>query len=169
VAILEHARAHGHHCLHDVRLGHLRGAHAPEALPDLLDDRVIAHELAPEKLRNGRTSAIVGCGPESAGGDHRPGALDPIAHRLGDAIRIVADGGAMHDLDADLRERAREIGGVRVDGEAEQQLVTDGDYFDLHEGCAESDEGPGKKTITNRAHGTNRTQRERSASGPHWA
>ena len=43
----------------------------------------------------------------------------------------------MHDLDADLRECAREIGRIRIDGEPEQQLVTDGDYLNLHDAIAE--------------------------------
>ena len=56
-----------------------------------------------------------------------------IASRTAAAMSfgIVADRGAMHDLHADRCERAREIGGVGVDGEAEQQLVTDGENFYL--------------------------------------
>src|SRR5690349_2322471 len=51
-----------------------------------------------------------------------------------DAIRIVTNGSAIHDLDADFRKCAREIGGVGIDGEAEQQLVTDGEDLYLHGG-----------------------------------
>ncbi len=130
--VLEHPRAHRHHRLHDVRLGHLRGAHPPEALLNLCDDRIIQHELAPEELRDRGSRAIIRRGPEPARGDHSAGPLDRILNCLRDDIGIVADRGAMHDLYPDPRKRPREIGSVGIDGEPEQQLVTDGENFYLH-------------------------------------
>ena len=42
-------------------------------------------------------------------------------------VRRAAD-----DLDPVRRKLAREVRGIRVDGEAEEELVADGDDFDLH-------------------------------------
>ena len=53
VPVLEHARTLGHHRLHDVvSPAFFADAEAPEARRDLLDDRIVAHELAPEELRD---------------------------------------------------------------------------------------------------------------------
>ena len=48
----------------------------------------------------------------------------------GDLLGVVADRRASHDVHADRRERAREVRGVRVDREAEEQLVADGDELE---------------------------------------
>src|SRR5262249_31635963 len=48
----------------------------------------------------------------------------------GDRTRVVADGGATHDVHADAGQLAREMRGVRVDRETEEQFVADRHYFD---------------------------------------
>ena len=48
------------------------------------------------------------------------------------ASAVVAHGRRRDDLHADRRELAREVRGVGVDREAEQQLVADRDDFDVH-------------------------------------
>ena len=49
----------------------------------------------------------------------------------GDLVGFVANRGAADDLDALRRKRARDVGGVRIDREAEEELVTNGDQLDL--------------------------------------
>ena len=87
--------------------------------------------LAPEQLGDRLLGEVVGRRPEAAGRDHRAGAIERLADGRGDLGGVVADGGPPHDVHADRRERAREVRGVRVDREAEQQLVADRDDFDL--------------------------------------
>jgi len=57
-----------------------------------------------------------------------------LADGAGDLARRVADGRAPRHLDADRGQLAREVGRVRVDREAEQQLVADRDDLYVHEG-----------------------------------
>ncbi len=93
---------------------------------------VEAH-VPPEQRGDGGLGEIVRRRPQSAGGDHGTGAVERFAHDGGDFRRHVADGGATCDLDADGRELARQVRGVRVDREAEQQLVADRDDFDARD------------------------------------
>ena len=52
---------------------------------------------------------------------------------LDDVVRRVTHGGAAHDAYAEVGEGARDVDGVGVHGESEQQLVADGDEFEVHE------------------------------------
>ena len=133
VIVVEHARARGHHRLHEFVCRHLRGVELPETFLNLRDNRSSRTSSRPNSF------AMAGRVRSSAVGPSPPVVMTaPVrsiasAHGRRDAIRVVAHGAAMHDLDADLRERAREEGGVGVDGEAEQQLVADGEQLYLHD------------------------------------
>ena len=54
-----------------------------------------------------------------------PVRVEALAHRAGNRRRIVTDRGASDDRHADLRELPRDVGGIGVDGEAQQQLIAD--------------------------------------------
>jgi hypothetical protein len=52
-----------------------------------------------------------------------------LAYGLGYGLRLVAARRATNDLDAKASQLARHVGGVRIDRESEQQLITDRDQF----------------------------------------
>src|SRR5262249_46146622 len=76
---------------------------------------------------------IVGRRSQSAGRDDGAAAIECVADGTLNRLWRVTDGCASNDLHPDGRERSRQMRGVGVDGEAEKQLVADGD--DLHR-CA---------------------------------
>ncbi len=94
--------------------------------------RIVHDHAAPEQFGDHGLRAIVGGWSESAGRDHGAGAIERIAHGRRNQRGIVAGSGATHDADADGRQLTREMRRVGVDREAEQQLVADGDDFEVH-------------------------------------
>ena len=133
VAVGQHARAFGNLGLRAIRLREtgcweIARASAPPAPP---------RSLRRASSRARRSRAIAGLVRSSLVGPSPPVVITaPVrssASRTARAISsgFVADGGSANDLDAARRERARDMGGVRVDREAQEQLVTDGDQLDL--------------------------------------
>ena len=93
-------------------------------------DGLVHHHGAAEYLGDRRLGAIVGGRTEAAGRDHRAGAIKRLAYGRRDTGRIITDGRAARDGNAEAREFTPDVRGVGVDGEAEQKLVTDGDDFE---------------------------------------
>jgi hypothetical protein len=118
VAVDEGARALGEHRLLSVRRRH-RAADARQ--PPLLErgEVLLVHaHAAPEQFGDGGLRQVVGGRPEAAGGDHRAGAVEGVAHGRGDLVGAVAHRRATDDAHAQGRELAREVRAVGVDGVA---------------------------------------------------
>ena len=94
--------------------------------------RFVQHHVAAEERRDGRLGEIVARGSKSAGGDDGAGAFQSVGHRCGDRLGGVAAGRPPLNLDTLGSEHSREMRGVGVDRITEEELVTDGDDFDLH-------------------------------------
>ena len=88
-------------------------------------------QLAPEDLRHGVAGQIVRRRPEPTGRDHRARAVQRLAHDGDDCVDGIADRGAPFYRNSLLRQLPRDECAVGVDGEAEQQLVADGDELDF--------------------------------------
>ena len=132
MAVGEDRGAFGDHRLRAVRLRELaRPSRLPPRAQRLEDPLVEGHPSAKER-GDGGLGEIVGGGSEPAARDDRPGALDPCSHRGGDLLRAVADGSAPHDTDPDRRRLPREGRRVGIDGEPQEELITDRDEFDVH-------------------------------------
>ncbi len=134
VAILELRRAHRHHRLLLVRRGERTVESRPPAL--LHPAKVFLVELhsSAEQLGDRLLGEIVGGGAETARRDDGAAALERLADGALDRRGRVADRRPAHDMHSNRRERSRRVRRVRVDGEAEEQLVAD--RHDLHRGAA---------------------------------
>src|SRR4030067_791024 len=73
-------------------------------------------------------------GAVPTGGDHRFGAREGQAHRLGDAFGVVADSRLPEEIDPRLAQRACNELGIAVEDIAEKQLGANRDDFDRHGG-----------------------------------
>ena len=90
----------------------------------------------PEDRGDGRLREIVGGGAEAAGGDHGARAVERLPHRGRDLSGASPTVERRTTPIPARREFAGEVRGVGVDGESEQELVADGDDFDVHvRGC----------------------------------
>jgi hypothetical protein len=96
---------------------------------------VEAHAPAEER-RDGRFGEIVARWTEAAGGDDGARAIERLANGGRDVLCHVADGGSSPDAYADRSQLARQVGGIRVDGESEEELVAYGDELNIHGGRA---------------------------------
>ena len=93
---------------------------------------LVEDELLAEGGGDGLLREIVARGAEAARGDDHVGALLRAADDLLEPAGIVAHDGLPEDVDAELAQQARNVGGVGVDRLAEQQLGADGDNFSIH-------------------------------------
>ena len=132
VAIREHGCAARNHDLRAIRQRDLAATALLPERAERLPAFLVRHQLAAEQLGDRGSRAIVARGSEAAGGDDGAGPIERVAHGGRDIRRVVADGCASNDRHANRRELAREVRGVGVDRVAEQQLVADGDQFDVH-------------------------------------
>ena len=85
---------------------------------------------AAKDLCDGRLCKIIACGAKSAGRNHGASSIECLTHRLGDLVRFIPDRGAAHHFDAGSGQRARDVRGVGVYREAQEELVTNGDQLD---------------------------------------
>ena len=93
---------------------------------------LVQDELFAEGGGDGLLREIIARGAEAARGDDHVRPLLGAADDLLETAGIVAHDGLPEDVDAELREQARDVRGVGVDRLAEQQLGADRDDFSIH-------------------------------------
>ena len=80
--VLQHFRAFRHHRLAHIHRGHF-AAQLPEAPFDVAENRVVAVQLAAQKLGHGFACQVVFRGAKSAACDNQRHAVQRIANRFG--------------------------------------------------------------------------------------
>ena len=131
--VLQDRCAHGDHRLGAIRHWQLsRPAARLPARFERINDRFVEQHAAPEQRGDRRLGEIIGRWAESAAGDHCAGAFKRFSDSRRDLVGAIAHGRAAHHADPQRSGLACEEGGVGVDRVAEQQLVANGDEFDVH-------------------------------------
>jgi hypothetical protein len=85
--------------------------------------------LPAEDARYRRLGDVVARRSQSAGGDHGAGPIQRFGYRGSDCFGDVTDGRPSDDLHSRGCQHSRDVRGVGVDSEAEEELVTDGDQL----------------------------------------
>jgi len=106
--------------------------HPGPSLMERLYDRFVTTHLAPKERGNGRLRHVIAGGTESTRGYDPVAPLEGLANGRGNGFRRIADSRAANNLHANRGQLPGEVSRIRVDGKAEEQLVADGDDFDLH-------------------------------------
>ncbi len=97
--------------------------------PDVFQTFLVPYQLFAKYLGNGFLGQVVVGGTQAAGGDDDVGpGCGPFQH-FGKAGGIVAHGGLVKGMNADLCQGPGDISSVGVGDFPEQKLGTDGDNF----------------------------------------
>ncbi len=124
--VAEYGRAARHFGLAPVAGG--RGpTHPGEALDDIVPDGLLELERHPVEGGDRGLAHVVASGAKAARREHGTRAGEGLAYGVSDGIGTIGNGSAADDLDAEGGQRAGDLGAVGVDGEAEEELVADGD------------------------------------------
>ncbi len=103
-----------------------------EAPFDGAQNRVVAAQLAAQKLGDRFARQVVFRGAQSPARDDQRHAVQRIAKRFGEQIAVVADNRLANDFDADLVQLSGQEERVGVGAVRSQHLRTDGNDFRFH-------------------------------------
>ncbi len=80
------------------------------------------HDALPEHVGNRLFGEVILRRAESAGCDDQIAVFVCVLNHLFEALRVIADGHVVHDIDSNLNHLLGQISGIRVENRAEQQF-----------------------------------------------
>ena len=124
--------AFGNHRLRKIRFGYRTATpHPRPAFFERPNDSFVAIHSTAEDRGDRRFRHVITRRSETSSCDDTIASLERFANRGADLLRGISCSCPPGNLYADRRELARKVRRVCVDGKSEQQLVADGDDFDL--------------------------------------
>src|SRR5256886_10629995 len=129
--VREHGSALGDFRLRSVDRGH-GSAHPLEARLDIREELLVEHQAPLHQVGAHSLGQVVPSWSEASRGDHEAGPVQRLHDRRADRVGPIGHRRAARHLGPRGGERPAQLGGVRVDGVAQQQLGADGEDFQLH-------------------------------------